>query len=110
MKKKRAAGLSMDIIIIAAIGFMVLIIVAAIFKGQSSRYSKGYSDVAEEAIKTAEGNTCAALFAGETRKCFADGPPKEGNWDSTPVPGEWEDCKPDKKCYRQIGLVKPENS
>lgn len=100
MKKKSAQGLSIEYVIIAAIGFIVLVIIAIIFRTHSTRYSKGYSDTADSAIESAKGNRCQALFMEETRRCHANGPPTEGTWQV--VEGKWTDCKENEQCYTQI--------
>lgn len=104
MKKKRAQGLSIEYVIIAAIGFIVLVIIAIIFRTHSTRYSKGYSDTADSAIESAKGERCQALFMEETRRCSAS-PPTDGTWQI--VEGKWTDCKENENCYTLITSTEP---
>ena len=94
MNKKRAEGLSINMIIIAALGLIVLVIVAVILKTQLSHYSVGYKDTADKAIKSAEGYRCVPLFLGTTRRCTEIQPTAtNGEW--KPIPPEkdkWVDC------------------
>jgi len=96
MNKKRA-GLSINMIIVAALGLIVLVIVAFIFRTQVIDYASKYTQTADSAVKSAEGKTCATLFS--TRKCSAN-KPTPGEW--TPVSGEWTDCGKDKKCWEEV--------
>ena len=99
---KKAQGLSLDFVIIAAIGLLVLIIIGYIFVSHSTRYSKDYTDVSNKAVESAQGNQCKAFFTGANRKCSAD-KPAEGEWEA--ADGEWEDCLTGEQCYREIKRV-----
>ena len=92
MNKKRAEGLSINMIIIAALGLIVLIIVAVIFRTQIFHYSKGYTDTANKAIESAEGQRCTSLFSMGTRKCSSTPPGTE--WKKIdPAKDKWIDCE-----------------
>lgn len=96
MAKKRAVGLSIETIIIAALGFVVLVIVAVIVRTQLGHYSKGYKDTADNAIKSAEGKCISSPFSATTKKCSKDDLSSAG-WKQ--VEGKCD--KVDEKCYEK---------
>lgn len=101
MNKKRAQGLSLNMIIVAAIGLIVLIIIAVIFREHIVSYSKGYKETADKAIESAEGERCVSLFSTTTRKC-SENAPDEGWKEITLEKDKWTDCKENEKCWEKI--------
>ena len=95
MKHKKAMGLSINTIIIAALGLIVLVIIAFIFRTQVGEYVRGYGETADKAIKSADENNCERLFADVTRKCSANSLESETDW--TEIPGK--KCPTNQKCY-----------
>ena len=97
--KKKAQGLSMNTIIIAALVLIVLIVLVMIFKTQISDVSKGFTGISKDAQKKAEESkgSLSDLFGkceeGE-KKCNLNSIMicKNGAWDTE------EDCGKDKIC------------
>lgn len=100
MKQKRAQGLSLNMIIVAAIGFIVLVIVAIIFRTQIIDYANKYRDTADRTIESAEGGSCVSLFSTTTRKCSEKAPSEEWK-EVTLEKDKWTDCKENEKCWEK---------
>jgi hypothetical protein len=97
MKKK--AQLSLQMIIVAALGLIVLVILAIIFKEHISSYAAGYKSTADNAIESAEGERCVSILTTNPRKC-SDTPPSEEWTEVTLTKDKWSDCE-DEKCYEK---------
>lgn len=98
---KKAQGLSLNMIIVAAIGFIVLIIVAIIFRTQIIDFANKYRDTADKTIESAEGERCVTFFT--TRICSADSPQPSEEWKKiSPEKEKWTDCKENEECWEKI--------
>ena len=106
MEGKRGQQLSFSTIIIAALGLLVLIVIAIIFKESVSKYTKGYTDTAENAINRANEGFCASSVSGQ-RKCATDDPDGSSGkdeWHVLPEPaGKWKNCNQaqQQKCWEK---------
>ena len=102
-ENKRGQGLSLNVIIVAAIGLFVLIILAIIFRQHIGSYVKGYKETADEAIGAAKGERCKSFLSDTTRKC-SDVNPEVGKWRKVISGGGWEDCDENKneECWEYI--------
>jgi len=90
MQNKRAQGISLNTIIIAAIALIVLVVLVAIFTGRISMFSKGYDDTSEDTqsrVCNAQGGTCAS-DCDDIRGTPHPNPPEQG----------WIDCGEGYKC------------
>lgn len=94
MKTRKGQGISINVIIIAAIALAVLVVLFAIFTGRLSLFGKGLR----------EGETAAT-------QCVCAGPQVKGTCsESAPATGseqgvpsgcvEWTDCPAPLKCYK----------
>jgi hypothetical protein len=77
--KKRAQGLSMTTIVVAALALLVLVVLALVFTGRMGEFTTGIKD-----IGTCDQACTAAGFEGEGDSCLADG--------SYLIAGFEEDC------------------
>jgi len=75
MKGKKAQGLSLNMVIVAAIALIILVIIVAIFTGRISVFGKGVS-----ACSTKGGTCKEACVEGET-EAFGARCPEEGQDD-----------------------------
>ena len=99
-KNKKAQGLSLNMIIIAVLGLIVLVIIAVIFRSHILAYSKGYKDTADKAISSADGEKCISILSSLNRKCSEDSPGQD--WGEVPLEKEkWADCKEKEKCWEK---------
>ena len=95
--RKKAQGISINVIIIAAIGLAVLVVLFAIFTGRLNIFSFGIS-------KTAScENACKSL--GSTRSVQSEQSCKADNTGTlTYMPGKYDDA-PDASCCCQKSLT-----
>jgi len=99
MNKKRAEGLPLNMIIIAAIGLIVLVVVVIIFKTSVGSSAKGYKETADKAIQSAEGERCQTFFS--TRRCSTNSPEPIIEWRKVnPTKDKWSDCN--ENCWERI--------
>jgi ABC-type lipoprotein release transport system permease subunit len=87
MKSKKGA-LSVEMMIVAVLGLIVLIVIASVFSGQVSNFVKsifGISSEAQDISKSCkyQGNYCTSEESCSQRNGFVVPPPSEG----------WNDCK-----------------
>lgn len=54
MLKKRAQGMSMNIIVVAAIALIILVVLVVIFVGRSSKFTAGISECSGDCVETKE--------------------------------------------------------
>jgi hypothetical protein len=87
MIKKKAQGLSLQVIIIAAISLVVLIILIIIFRQQISIGSKRYLDIGQSAEDEVKGEKCTSFITA--RQCSTDAPSEDFEW----VDVGKKDCK-----------------
>jgi len=78
----KSQGISINVIIIAAIALIILVVLIAVFTGRFGLFSKGL-DVAT--------NICE--LPGTDRKCCTS-----GNTISNPTGGKWSDCNENQGC------------
>ena len=78
MIKKKAQGLSLQVIIIAAISIVVLIVLIIIFRQQISIGSKRYLDIGQSAEDEVKGETCTSFITA--RQCSVDAPSEDFEW------------------------------
>ena len=88
MKDKRAQGLSLSTIVIAAIALIVLIVLIAIFTGRLSLFGKNYDQTAE----TTANKVCNSV--GTCQKVCPQGSTQV----SPPQGTEWIDCGSNQVC------------
>ena len=88
---KKAQGISLNVIIVAAIGLVVLVLLVAIFTGRINIFGKGVSEV--ETAGTS--NVCLGLD-----KVCTDVEPEGYSPLATPA-GGWLDCSGTSKCYQK---------
>ncbi|MDP2750184.1 MAG: hypothetical protein Q8O89_05105 [Nanoarchaeota archaeon] len=68
--KKKKAELSLNIIIVAVIGLLVLVIIAVIFMQRLSGYSKGTSDCKSQGADCYSGSCPSGYASLGTAKCY----------------------------------------
>jgi len=105
MYPKKGEGLSLSMIIIAALGLIVLIIVAAIFRTHIRDYSEGYKKTANNAVESA-GGSCGSFFSTEF-KCSKEAPADTG-WALAPEEGKCADQE--EKCWKKVKEDKQETN
>ena len=88
--RKKAQGISMNVIIIAAIALIVMIVLIAIFTGRIT--------VFQEKAKTGQEQAEASICAEQGGSCSEECP--EGFTELTPPGVAWTDC-PTKCCLRE---------
>ena len=85
---KKGQSMSLDVIIIAAIGLVVLVLLVAIFTGKIGGAKQGI----DETEKLGKSNVCM----GQNRVCTDSAPSNQYSSVATPASG-WIDCS--KTCY-----------
>ena len=90
---KKAQGISLNVIIVAAIGLVVLVLLVAIFTGRINIFGKGVSEA--ETVGTQ--NVC---LLNADRVCRADEPNGYQEIFPTPATAEWIDCE--LNCYEKL--------
>ena len=53
----------MQTLVMAILSLVVLVILIFVFRDQIEKSMQGYTDIAEESEKAAQGDTCGALFS-----------------------------------------------
>lgn len=92
MSSRKSQGISINVIIVAAVALIVLIVLIAIFSGKLNLFSKTYAETTEKAqgeVCSAQGGRCYSTFGG------ADCP--SGRRPVTPV-RDWIDCSTNQIC------------
>src|SRR3989344_2389511 len=92
---KKAAELSMNVIIIAALGLLVLVIIAVIFMGRAGQFSKGVGDVdtaAQKMLCQKPGTTNACIYNPNILECAKLDTVKTQLVPNKPEPLGWSDC------------------
>tara|TARA_Y100000034_G_C6714605_1_gene315814 strand:+ start:296 stop:574 length:279 start_codon:yes stop_codon:yes gene_type:complete len=90
---KKAQGISLNVIIIAAIGLVVLVLLVAIFTGRINVFGTGVEKTTEAGIR----NVCLS----ENKVCTDEQP--DGYVETSVPAGGWVDCKSPKVCYEEQG-------
>ena len=72
LKIKKGQGLSLNMVIVAAIALIVLVIIVAIFTGRISIFGKGVGDCASKQGTCVVGTTCPAGQARTMDTCPTD--------------------------------------
>ena len=85
---KKAQGISINVIIIAAIALLVLVVLAVIFMGRIGQFG---ASVAECENK---GGKCADIgeYCGQPESSVADYPTRFADWKCPPVDNQEVDC------------------
>jgi hypothetical protein len=65
--KKKAQGISMNVIVIAAIALLVLIVLIAVFSGRMGIFNKNLDEQTKNTCKARTGNDCQAAACGPTQ-------------------------------------------
>lgn len=87
---RKAQGLSINTIVIAALALVVLVLLILVVRTQLQKGTQKYIDISGTAEKEAKAkDICETMFALHTRKCIAGSCPK----DFIQLPGDWTDCK-----------------
>ena len=92
MKNNKAQGISINVIIIAAIALAVLVVLFAIFTGRLSLFGKGLKDTETSTLSC----VCGGTQNGGT--CSASPPAGTSQLNLPPGCAEWTDCP--LICYR----------
>jgi hypothetical protein len=86
---RKAQGLSINTIVIAALALVVLILLILVVRTQLQKGTQKYIDISGTAEKEAKSkDICETMFALHTRKCVSGACPK----DFVALPGSWADC------------------
>ena len=88
---KKAQGISLNVIIIAAIGLVVLVLLVAIFTGRINVFGKGVDATSEVGVQ----NVCLRA----DRVCLESQP--DGYVEAEVPAAGWIDCTDPKLCYEQ---------
>lgn len=88
---KKSQGLSLNVIIIAAVVLIVLIVLWAIFTGRMGSFNEGIDLV-----------TSQCKIPGTERVCCEDG---SLNVLDDPPSGRWLDCKAGQKCCSSVAIA-----
>ncbi len=92
---RKAQGLSINTIVIAALALVVLFLLIMVVRTQLQKGTQRYLNISGSAEQEAKSkDICETMFALHTRKCVAGGCPK----DFIPLPSGWSDCKDGKTC------------
>ena len=83
---KKAQGLSMRVIIIAALALIVLVVLIFIFTGRIGSFGKGIDDTQNNFLNKCE-------IPGTQRKCETSGPSDCLSAGGIPVQGTFNDCE-----------------
>jgi len=78
MIKKKAQGLSLQVIIIAALSLVVLVILIIIFRQQIGTGAKRYTDIGQSAEDEVKGEKCISFITA--RQCSTDAPSEDFGW------------------------------
>ncbi len=90
MKK---ADISINVIIMAVIGLVVLFILIMVFSNQISSAAAKYFHIGEDAADAAEGKACVSIATAGTRKCIKAGESCGEQWrEIPPSQGSWKNC------------------
>lgn len=92
---KKAQGLSLEIIIIAAISLFVLIVLLVIFRVQIFGGAEKYTKIGESAEQDIKGEKCASFIA--VRQCSKDKPSEDYEWTDL---GK-KNCGAEEKCWER---------
>jgi len=93
---KRAQGLPINTIVIAALGLLVLVILAFVIRNQIAQGTKKYTEIGKEAEIKAD--KCASIILN--RACNENAcDEKKGQRQVYSPAGEWADCKAANKQY-----------
>ena len=104
----KAQGLSLNMIIVAALVLIVLVIVAVIFRTQILHYAKGYRNIGDQAIAGANGTMCSSFFSTD-RYCSDQRDCGDDQRIPEPPGGKWSDCKePTKHCCERVSQAAEE--
>ena len=94
MKK---GDLSIQTIIVAILGLLVLIVLAFIFRDQITKAASNYFSIGKDATDSAQGNKCVSILTAGNHKC-AD--KCDGEWHELNTATKWTDCKERKCCEK----------
>ncbi|MEM4247462.1 MAG: hypothetical protein QXF14_04025 [Candidatus Woesearchaeota archaeon] len=88
---KRGQGLSINTIILAVLGLVVLVLLILIVRTQLQKGSQKYVNITGEAEKEARAkDVCETIFALRSRQCAEPGK-CPANYQ--PLSGSWQDCQ-----------------
>jgi len=98
---RKKGNLSIQVVIVAILGFIVLVVLMFVFKDQITKAAGAYFDIGSDATDGAQGKRCVTIVSAANHKCV-DKACEEG-WQEIHASGEeWKDCDKDKKCCEKI--------
>ena len=96
MSSKKSQGISIHVLIVAALALVVLIVLIAIFTGRLNLFSKSYgatTERAQEDVCTARGCICYSTVGGVA--CPSTAP------DELTPATQWIDCSANQRCCKK---------
>lgn len=95
MRNKRGQGLPLNVIILTVLGLLVLIVIAVLLIGRTSRFSEGVGQQEEAAAERicespGTGRICRSQLTVDEQAQYRQ------------VPGNWIDCTGADKCWEKI--------